>query len=90
MFAKMSISDPGTQAWGILIFRGENQEKENNSIFRKVKTRGKKGCGQFRMAYWTTGLNVTNLVKMSVIQVSITGKLFMGLVIITPLKLLSE
>ena len=78
------------QAWGILIFRGENQEKENNSIFRKGKTRGKKGCGQCRMAYCTTGLNVTNLVKMSVIQVSITGKLFMGLVIITALKLLRE
>ena len=38
MLAKTSISDPKTQASGILIFRGQNEEKQdNNFTFRKVK-----------------------------------------------------
>ena len=70
---KISISDPGIQAWGILIFRGEKQEKENNSIFRKVKQ------GKVRDVVslgWHIGQWVKcdrNLVKMSVIQVYITA-----------------
>lgn len=35
MLAKMSISDPKNQVWGIPICRGQNEKKENNN-FRNV------------------------------------------------------
>lgn len=34
--AKMNVHNSKTQAWGILIFRAQNEKKEDY-IFRKVK-----------------------------------------------------